>query len=350
MPLTHNPSNVNGIIDWTEEINEIDNLFGFIRANGDFNIRTTASSTILFDRIENQIRLIPATNPRANDRNVGKDRDVTQYAMALQYYSDDDYIDVQDIQDQRRPGMPDTEETFASVRAIKLEDLRFAHDQTDEYLRFNAMVGNLPAGAVAGASDMYDVFGLNKAADFTVALDAGNASVDLDAKFAEVKRKVAEGYKAGTAVSGVDFYVSQDLFDQILANPKFREVYQYYVNSGQQRLRDENMDYYRWGVVDFFEHRGVRVMAYNPTFVEADGTEVQVLGALEGVAVPRGTRDLFRGYHGPANKLSLANQGGQELFAFEFTDQADQQHTIQTQARKLYWATKPAAIIQLTSS
>ena len=86
MPITHNPSNVNGIIDWTDEINEIDNQFGFIRANGDFNIKTTASTSIIFDRIVNDIRLIPATNPRAKDRNVGKDRDVSQFAMALQYY------------------------------------------------------------------------------------------------------------------------------------------------------------------------------------------------------------------------------------------------------------------------
>ena len=349
MPITHNPSNVNGIIDWTAEINEIDNQFGFIRQYGDFNIRTTSTSSIILDRIENDIRLIPATNPRAKDRNVGKDRDVTQFAMALQYYSDDDYIDVQDIQDQRMPGEPNTEETFANVRATKLEDLRFAHDQTDEYLRFLAMKGDLPAGAAAGSANMYELFGLT-IGDFTVDLDAGNASVDLDAKIAEVKRKVADGYKAGSPISGVDFILSQDLFDQIIANPKFREVYQYYVNSGQQRLRDENMDYYSWGVVDYFEHRGVRFMAYNPTFKDAAGADVNVLGSLEGFAVPRGSRDMFRGYHGPANKLSLANRGGQELFAFEFTDQADESHTIQTQARKLYWATKPAAIIQLTSS
>ena len=233
------------------------------------------------------------------------------------------------------PGQADTEETFANVRAIKLEDLRFAHDQTDEYLRFLAMKGDLPAGAAAGSANMYELFGLT-IGDFTVDLDAGNASVDLDAKIAEVTRKIADGYKAGSPISGVDFILNQDLFDQIISNPKFREVYQYYVNQGQQRLRDENVDYYKWVLLITSNIRGVRFMAYNPTFKDASGADVNVLGALEGIAVPRGTRDLFRGYQGPANKLSMANRGGQELFAFEFTDQADESHTIQTQARKLY--------------
>jgi len=342
--VTRDPSNINGLSDWTTEINEIDNQFGFIRANGDFNIKTTSQVSIIFDRISNEIRLIPASNPRAKGSNVGKDRDVQQFAMALLYYSDDDYIDVQDIQGQRRPGDSDMEETFAAVRADKLMDLRLAHDQTDEYLRFEAMVGNIPAGAATGFTDMYDMFGLNKAADFTVDL----ALNTLDEQISLIKRKSSAGYKAGSAMSGFDFYLDPALFDEIVANPEFRDVYNMYQNSGKQRLRDENVDYYKWGVVDNFEHRGVRFMAYNPSFTDADGNEVKVLGAGQGIAVPSGTRDLFRGYWGPANKLSMANKGGAELFSFEQTEANDEGHTLETQARKLYWTTKPGAIIQLT--
>lgn len=349
MAITHDPSNINGIIDWTNEVRVIDNQFGFIRSMGGmFNTQATSQDSIIFDRVKNTINMMSEGSAQSKSHGVGKDREVEQIAMLLKFYKEMDYIDVYDIQSQRMPGSPDMSETLANVRATKLEDLRLAHDQRDEYLRFKAMTGALPTGAVAGQTDMYGVYGLNKAADFTVDLDTGNSSVDLDAKIASVKRKIASGIKSGTPVQGIDFFLDYALFDEIIANPKFREVYNMYQNSGKQLLRDDLSAYYSWGVTDFFEHRGVRFIAYNPTFLEADGSEVTVLGAGKGIAIPRAGRDLLRGYYGPANKLSLANQGGQEMFAFERTSTDDESHTLEIQSKKLYFATKPEAIIQLT--
>lgn len=349
MPITHDPSQLNGLIDWTKEINDIDNQYGFIRSQGSlFDTTSTSQKSIIFDRSKNKINMMSSANDQSKNYGVGKDDEVQQFAMALEYFKEKDYIDVEDIQGQRMVGAPDSPETLANVRAKKLENLKLAHDQRDEYLRFNAMTGNLWTGAANGATDMYTLFGLNKAVDYTVDLVTDNAATDLDGKIAEVKRKVAAGIKSGTAVNGIDFYLDEALYDEIIAHPKFREVYNQYVNSGAQRLRDDLSDYYSWGLTDMFEWRGVRFMAYNPTFSDSDGSAVQVLGAGQGIALPRGARDLLRGYYGPANKLSLANTGGQEMFAFEYTSQDDEAHTIEMQARKLYHATKPEAIIHLT--
>ena len=348
MPNVINPNNPSSLLEWTDEINEIDNQFGFIRSQDFFTIKPTSQTSVLFDKIANDIRLIPQSNPRAKGHTVGKDRNVETFAMALRYYNDQDYIDVQDIQDQRRPGEVDISETLASVRADKLEDLKYGHDLTDEYLRFSAMKGDLPTGAVVGQTDMYGLFGLDKAADYTVDLELANATVDLDGKLSAVKRLVASGVKTGSAVGGVDFYMSYEMFDAMIANPKFREVYNYYQNSGKQALRDDLANYYDWGVTDFFEHRGVRFLAYNPDFKDENGDVVNVIAAGEGFAIPRNARGMFRGYQGPANKLSLAGRAGAEMFAFERTSSDDESHTLEIQARKLYWATKPAGIIQLT--
>lgn len=346
--VTHDPSNVNGLIDWTNEVRYIDNQYGFIRSQGGmFDTQAISQDSIIYDITRNTINMMSEGNAQGKTHGVGKDRDVSQYGMLLRFYKETDYIDVYDIQGQRMPGMADTMETLAHVRAVKLEDLRYAHDQRDEFLRFQAMVGNLPTGAASGHSDMYSLYGLTKS-DFTIDLETSDPSVDLDKKIADVRRLMSTGIRAGTALQGMDFYLDQALFDEILDNPRFREVYQYYVNSGQQRLRDENADFYSWGVVDFFEHRGVRFMAYNPEFLESDGTTTQVLASGTGVAVPRGARDLFRGYYGPATKLSLANKAGAEMFAFERTSDDDEAHTIELQSKKLYFCTKPQAIIQLT--
>lgn len=348
MAITHDPSQLNGVIDWTNEINVVDNQYGFIRSQGNlFNTTGTSQDSIVFDRISNTINMMSSGDKQAKSHGVGKDRNVQQYAMRLEYFKETDYIDVYDVQGQRMPGEPNMAETLANVRAIKLEDLRLAHDQRDEYLRFKAMKGDLPTVAANGSADTYALFGLTKS-NFTIDLESDNASTDLDGKIAEVKRMVAEGIRSGTAVNGIDFYLDHALYDEIIAHPKFREVYNQYVNSGSQRLRDDLSSYYDWGLVDMFEWRGVRFMAYNPTFNDENGNAVQVLGAGEGIAMPRGARDFLRGYFGPATKLSMANRAGQEMYAFEYTSQDDESHTMEVQAQKLYFATKPEAIIQLT--
>ena len=347
MSIVFDPSNINGLVNWSKEIRDIGNQFGFIRENITFSVESTSQNSVIFDKISNTITLVPAQAKKGKTGVKGKDKNVEQFAMILQHYPYEEYIDVCDIQGKRKPGQANIEETFATVRAEKLMDLKLGQDQTDEYLRFNAMVGNLPAGAVSGITDMYTLFGLN-VANYTVDLITENDATDIDAKISEVKRLVANGIKSGSRISGVDFILDHALFDELKGHPQFRENYQYYTNSGDQRLRDDLSDYYDWGITDFFEHAGVRFLAYNPEFTTEDGSTVQVLAAGEGIAVPRNSRDLFRGYYGPATKLSLANEGGQELFAFEYRSQDDEGHTIETQSTKLYWATKPAAIIQLT--
>ncbi len=345
--ITHDPSNPNALVDWTQEINDIDNQFGFIRENIPFNNQVTSQTSIVFDKNTNTISLVPSKARRAKGGNRGKDNAVEQFSAILQYYPYDDYIDSDDIQDKRAPGNPDTAETFDSVRAEKLVNLKLGQDQTDEYLRFKAMKGDLPAGAVAGVSDMYGLFGLN-VANFTVDLESDNDATDLDGKISQVKRLVASGVKSGTRSNGVDFILDYALFDEIKAHVQFREDYQYFASSGSQVLRDDLSSYYDWGITDMFEHAGVRFMAYNPEFEQEDGTSVQVLGAGQGIAIPRNATDMFRGYWGPSTKIALANTGGQEMFAFEYESLDGEGYTLETQSTKLYLATKPSAIIQLT--
>lgn len=343
MAQTHSFTNANQITDWTQEILELDNLFGFIRNQNYFRTQPTSQTSITFDRIENDIKVLGQADRRLNVGEAGKDRSVKTLALALPYFKHFDNITVQDIQDQRRPGEADMAEALDRVRAEKLMDLRLNMDQTHEYLQFSALTGVTKDCNDVTIADMYTEFGIAKE---TVDLDTGNVGVDLDKKLAEVKRKIA-GAGKGHRVTGIDFILDYALFDEIIANPKFREVYNMYINSGVQRLRDDLSSYFDFGVVDFFEHRGIRFIAYNPSFDTVAGTK-QVLGAGKGIAIPRNTDGLYRGYYGPANKLSLANQGGSEMFAFEFRSMDDTQHRMEVESSPLYFATKPATIVHLT--
>lgn len=345
MAVTHSFTNANQITDWTQEIMELDNQFGFIKSQGYFRTSTTSQNSITFDRTETDIKVLGQADRRDNTGVAGKDRVVKTFALALPYFKHFDNITVQDIQDQRRPGEADVGESLDRVRAEKLLDLRLNMDQTHEFLQFSALTGQTKDGAGNVIVDMYSEFGLN-INDYTVDLDTGNASVDLDKKLAEVKRKIA-GAGKGHRVSGIDFILDYTLFDEIIANPKFREVYNQYVNSGVQRLRDDLSSYFDFGVVDFFEHRGIRFVAYNPDFDTVNGS-AKVLGAGKGIAIPRNTDGLYRGYFGPANKLSMANTGGSDMFAFEYRSFDDTQHRMEVESSPLFFATKPATIIHLT--
>lgn len=347
MAITHRVGNLHQVFDWSEQVDNIDNQYGFITQMNMFETRNIATTSFVYDFIENTINTLSETDRRANNHTVGKDRARTPLAFRLPFYNHHDYITPQDIQDQRAAGEPDREETLATVRAEKLVDLRYAMDQTHEMLMFNALVGNLPTGAAGTSTDMYALLNLTKS-NFTVDLESDNASTDLDQKISEVKRMVATGVKAGTAIQGVDFILDEALFDEIKNHPKFREVYLHYQNSGVQRLRDDISQYYSWGIVDFFEWQGVRFMAYNPEFLDSTGSTNQVLSAGTGIAIPRGARGLFRAYFGPANKFSTVNRAGRKMFTFEYTDMTDTAHTIETQSSPLYFCTKPEAIIQLT--
>lgn len=352
MPVVNSPFNVNAVADWTDQILEQDNQYGFILSQGIFDERPTTQTSIIFDRVENEIVLIPQADRKAFSSSYGKDRKVEQFALVLPYFKHRDYITVQDIQDKRQPGQPDVAQTLAVAKAEKILDLRLAADQTREWLQFSAMTGETVDADGNTIANMYTLFGLNKAADYTVDLETQIATTDLDKKIATIKRKITTGLKNGSSIQGVDFWLDYALFDEIIAHPKFREVYNMYQNSGKQMLRDELTNYYAWGVTDMFEHRGVRFLAYNPEFAVQDSDGVvqskTVLGAGKGIAVPRGARGLFRGYNGPSNKLSGANRGGAAMFAYEYPSQDDTSISMEVEMSPLYFCTKPAAIIHLS--
>lgn len=352
MSSVNNPLNPNQLVDWTDAIVEIDNQYGFINSQNIFTPYYTADKSIVFDRIQNTITLIPQADRGAFNSTYGKDQKVEQFALAIPYFRHRDYLTVSDVQSKRRPGAADQQQTVALAKADKIQDLRLAADQTLEWLQFSAMTGVTADANGNTIADMYALFGLDKATDYTVDLATEIATTDLDAKLALVEAKVVAGLKNGSSIQGIDLWLDPALFDEIVAHPKFREVYQFYMNQGGQMLRDSLSQYYPWGVTRMFEHRGFRFLAYNPTFaVENASTGVveskKVLGAGKGVAIPRGARDLFRGYFGPANKLDFANRPGERMYSFEFPAVDNTSITMEVEFSPLFFCTKPASIIQL---
>lgn len=347
MPAVRDIKNPNRMTDWTAEINEIENQYGFIKSQNFFNTQGTSQTAITFDKLSHNITLLPQSSRSSRESTYGKDREVDTFALPLAYFKHSDLITPEDVQGWRRAGEANAEETLANVRLEKLTDMRLAADQTDEYMQLQAMKGvfKTPDGKVM--ADMFTEFGITqKQVDF----ELGTATTDIDKKINEVKRHIAKNVKTGGAIQGVDFYVDPEFFDKLINHPKFREVYNMYVNSGVQRLRDDLSDYMSWGISDVVEHRGVRFISYDAEFNLPDGTTELAFDPSTGTAVAKGVRDLFRGYYGPANKLTGANRTGNQMYAYEFADPKDEHIELQIEMAPLYFCTKPNSIVDIRSS
>ena len=329
--------------DFVDAIVDTPLQYGYINSLNLFNTKGTNQTAIVFDKDTSTTTLLPQVARGSKVSTTGKEHKVESFALRTAYFKHVDRLTVEDIQGWRKTGT-DESETLANATAEKMTDMRRALDQTEEYIKLQALKGvfKTPDGTVM--ADMFSEFGISQT---SVDLALGTSTTDVDAKFRQIKSLVSKNVLNGGAIGGVEFVVDPLTFDKMISHPNLKTAYQYYLNSGRQALRDDLSNYMAYGIQDVFEHRGVRFIAYNPSFDTVGGTQ-QVLGAGKGIAIPRNTDGLYRGYFGPANKLSLANQGGNEMFAFEYRAADDTQHRMEVESSPLYFATKPATIIHLT--
>lgn len=346
MAFTRKLSDGSTVVDLVEEINLIDNQFGFVRAKNWFNIKPTTATSINFDRKENSIVLLPSSDRGTGKSTHGKDDVVETFSIPLAYFKSDDKITPQDIQDQRMPGT-DMADTLNNVRMEKLTNLRNASDQTDEFLRIEAMKGTFRTPDGRYSVNMYEKFGITQE---VVDFDFGTPETSVDTKIKQLRKAIFSNLKSGAATGVPTVICGDSFFEGLINDSQVRASYESYQNAGVQRLRDDLAQYYAFGVVDSFEHRGMLFINYNPEFVLSTGVTEKPFDDESGIAFAAGARDLFRGYNGPANRIELANTKGRPLYVFEFRDARDTGHTIELESAPLYFCTKPASVIKVTTS
>lgn len=347
MPVTRNLSNGNKLVDWTDEVNEVENQYGVLNDMGLFNEKGVSQTAVVFDKNEHQITLLPQSTRGSRQATKGKDRTVKTYSLALPYFKHQDELTAEDVQSWRMAGTPDAAEIVANVKADKITDMRLAVDQTKEYMKIQAIKGVTKDAEGTVLADMFTEFGVSQdSTDFLL----GTAGTDVDAKIATVKRNIAKNIKGGGAISGIMLMVDESFFDKLISHPAIRDSYLQYQNSGVQQMRDDLSRYLSWGVSDLFTHRGVTFATYGATFTLPDGTTEDAFAADEGFSIVRGPRDLYRGYNGPSSKLSGANVVGSPVYMYEYADPKDDCIELEAQFASLYMMTKPKVSQKVTTS
>jgi len=114
--------------------------------------------------------------------------------------------------------------------------------------------------------------------------------------------------------------------------------------------------YEKWGVVDVFEHKGIRFFSYDAVFNQPDGTEVRAFGSSSGVSlqegytIVRGMRNVYRAFYGPAYSLTDANKPGTEMYLREYRDPKDKFLEMELEMSPLFVLTRPLVSVKCSTT
>lgn len=334
--------------DFVDGITQTPLQYGYINSQNLFNVKSTNQTAIVFDRDYNKVTLLPQAVRGAKQATENHERTADTFALKLAYFLHEDRLTAGDIQGWRVPGSTD-EETYARATAEKMSDMRKAWDQTTEYMKLQALKGvfKTPDGAVM--ADMYAEFGITQT---TIDFLLGTSTTNVDSIIRQLKTGVAKNVMTGGAIGGVKVLVDPIFYDKLISHPNMKNAYQFFManGAGNQVLRDDNTEYMQWGIMDHFTHRGITFVSYDATFNLPNGTTENAFADSSGIAYADGVKDLFRGVNGPSNKLSMANQPGQELFVRTFLDPRDEFVEFELEAAPLYFCTRPASVFKIVSS
>ncbi len=331
--------------DFVEGITNTPLQYGYINSRNDFNVKSTNQTAIIFDKDYSTTTLLPQTNRGDKAATQGRERNADTFALKLAYFKHADRLTGDDIQSWRTPGST-MDKTLAKATAEKMEDMKRNWNQTQEYMKLQAKKGifKTPDGIVM--ANMFTEFNVTQTSiDFVL----GTPGTNVDSKIRALKKAVSTNVMNGGAISGIEVLVDPSFFEKLISHAEIKEAYKYFASSPNP-LRDNLTQYEKWGIMDYFTYKGVNFVSYDATFNLPNGTTEVAFAANTGIATAMGVKDLFRGYNGPSAKLSAANDQGQEIFMRTYVDERDEFVEFEMEAAPLYFCTRPASLVAVTSS
>lgn len=328
-----------GIAEMTESLNILPNTYGMINRMGLFADEGVTQTTVLVDIKEGVLNLLPSV-PRGGPATVGNRDSRTLRAFVIPHIPHNDVIIPDDIQGVRAFGQTDSVDPLARIMSDRQMKMRTKHAQTLEYMRIQAMKGILKDGAGVTLVNFFTEFGITKK---TIDFVLGTTTTDVPSKVRELKRYISKNLN-GESMDGVVAMLSPSLWDKFIKHTSVTEAFKYYNdNQGQQPMRNDTRD--------GFKFHGVTFMEYDATFTLADGSTVEDAFATDyGVAFPTGTTSTFKTHYAPANWMETVNTLGIPMYARQNTRTDGTGIDLLTQSNPLPIVRRPKLIVEVRSS
>ena len=338
------------IIEHVGSINDLPVQEGYLNSLGLFRTEGVTQTAITFDlNTTKKASVLKQVNRRSRETTKPLEgQKVKQITLALTYFKDSDYVTPEDVQGHMvvgTDGQPTVQlESKARLVAEKLANLRARSDMTHEYLQVQAIKGKSvdPEGNVL--ADMFAEAGISRP-ELNFELNVN--TTDVSAKIRELKSMVATSI-SGINANGIVLLVSGVFFDALVKHPSVAQRYMLFSSSNLNRAPTGADIFVEGGLQSTFTMDGVTFVTYDQVFTLPDGTTECAFKDGEGFVVLR-SKDVYRGWFGPANKLSYANTRGLRNYAFEYDNGRDEGFEIEVESAPLYIHTQPSAAIRVIS-
>jgi len=348
-----------------EEVKELGLLNGLVNSMGLFDQEDIPTTTASFNLTETEFKVMQAgdfRNPEPKKNAKPRSRDVH---LGLHAYQDSDSVHFLGLQNQRDPSNPTQLVSYLKERLKKINVLLNNAQLTSEFVKLQALKGNVRDIAGASLVDMFSELGVTQE---TVDLTLGNTSINLDEKVTEIKTKAAKAAKDGGVIKGpIKVLCNGKLFSRFSNHPSVLGAYQDFDEEKRlsKVLRGNLQTYTAYGAISYFEHKGVLFIGYDPEFLRdaGDGTTESILGfndsfdgagaAANGVGytILETFNNYYKLYNGPEPTLIAANQASSEIIhIYEKMGEWGDQAQMLIRMLMLPILQKPGMSIKITSS
>src|SRR5690554_2650376 len=227
MATTRSFTNPYELTDYTNEIQLIPNTWGLVGRMGLFSEEGVAQNTITVEEVNQTIGLISSSRRGTRDNMVGKDDLSRMLSFYIPHFAIQDRIEPQDLQGKRRIGTDGEADQLAVARMRKLERMQKSAMITKEYMRVQALRGNIvtPSGEVV--SNLYTAFDVTqKSVDFVL----GTAATKVGDKIEEVIAHIQDNLLTGDIVDDIAVLCSPEFFSKLVSHSKVEAAYANYLN------------------------------------------------------------------------------------------------------------------------
>jgi hypothetical protein len=346
--ITRQLFNGQRLIDWTDDINNVDISGGLFSNTGLFSRYTTSQDAIMFEKSDfNTVLLKPTSRTEHNTQKSPAKRS-SIHTLAMPYFNTQDYISRKDVQGYVQAGTDMIPETIANVVTDKMVHMRNSEMLTKEYMAFKAVQGVSVAPDGTVLADMFAEFG---AAQEVLTWTLSDPNFDVRNAVTELKTKLQKSLRTGGVIRAIEVPVGYEFFNALISHPMVVADYHAYAFRDRAYYLDGDSTFSEYGVQNAFTYMGVTFMTidnyYNLPAADGSFTQEEALATDEGFTMIRGVNDLYRQYVGNSNKLADANQQGRDLYMYQWDDPKGNFIELEMEFSTLYFPTQPQVIKKL---